>query len=51
MQEAMKHVNLTLEVLPAAKAAFQLTRSCFDCWVKDQLIASILDQLTGKGWS
>jgi len=46
----LKHVDLTLEVLPAAKAAYQLIRPCFDIWVKQELRSSILDQLkTGKG--
>ena len=46
----MKHVDLTMEVLPAAKAAYKLIRPCFDIWVKQELVSNISDQLkTGKG--
>ena len=46
----MKHIDLTLEVLPAAKAAYKLIRPSFDIFVKQELVTSISDQLkTGKG--
>ena len=46
----MKHIDLTLEVLPAAKAAYQLIRPSFDIFVKQELVTSIKEQLkTGKG--
>ncbi|ACV64386.1 hypothetical protein Dtox_3677 [Desulfofarcimen acetoxidans DSM 771] len=41
----MKHVNLTLEVLPAAKAAFQLFRPDFSYFVKQGLWEKIMDEL------
>jgi len=41
----VKHVDLTLEVLPAAKAAFQLFRPDFSYFVKQELCAKIIDEL------
>ena len=41
----MQHVDLTLEVLPAAKVAFQLFRPDFSYFVKQELCSRIIDEL------
>ena len=41
----MQHVDLTLEVLPAAKAAFKLIRPDFSFFVKQELYSRIIDEL------